>query len=153
MESIERLLREHPFLQNLSDEQLRFLTSCSANRRYAANEYLLREGESAAAFFLLRSGRVALEVHLPGKGPVQVESLGDGDVLGWSWLFPPYRWQLDARVVAPVVALVFAGDCLRAKMEADHDLGYALSKLMMAQLYHRLERVRLQRLDVYLAEP
>jgi CRP/FNR family cyclic AMP-dependent transcriptional regulator len=153
MESIERLLREHPFLKDLTDEQLRFLTSCGANRRYAANEFLLREAEPAAAFFLLRSGRVALEVHLPGKGPVQVESLGEGDVLGWSWLFPPYRWQLDARAVEPVVTLVFAGDCLRTKMEADHDLGYALTKLMLAQLYHRLERVRLQRLDVYRAEP
>lgn len=78
-----------------------------------------------------------------------MESLGPGDVLGLSWLVPPYRAQLDARAVEPVIALAFDGQCLRGKLDADHDLGFALAQRMFEQAYHRLERVRLQRLDLY----
>jgi CRP-like cAMP-binding protein len=114
---------------------------------------LLKEGDPVEKFFLIRHGRVSLEVDVPGRGPFQMESLEPGDVLGWSWLFAPHRSHLDARVVEPVVAIVFDGRCLREKMERDHDLGYGLAKLLLHQIYQRLNRVRLQRLDVYRAEP
>lgn len=153
METLEPLLRHHPFLDSLDDEEIRFLVGCAANLRFGAGTLLFREGDVADKFFLVRSGRVSLEVQVPGRGPFQLESLQSGDVLGWSWLFPPHRCQLDARAVENVVALVFDGRCLRDKMERDHDLGFALARLMLYQVYQRLTRVRLQRLDVYRAEP
>ena len=149
MEGLERLLEQHEFLAGLSAEQTRFLVGCAKNARFAAGAFLLREGQGADVFYLLRLGRVALEIDVPGRGVVQMESVGPGDVLGLSWLVPPYRAQLDARAVEPVVALAFDGTCLREKLEADHDLGYMLARRMFAQAYRRLERARLQRLDVY----
>jgi CRP-like cAMP-binding protein len=80
---------------------------------------------------------------------VQLETLGPGEILGWSWLFPPYRWHFDARASEPTRAVALDGTCLRAKCEADHDLGYALVKRFLYQLHQRLERSRLQLLDVY----
>jgi CRP/FNR family transcriptional regulator, cyclic AMP receptor protein len=149
MESLQRLLEEHDFLTGLSADQAASLVSCVKNVRLEPGEFLMREGEEASLFYLLRHGRVALEVHVPGRGPIVMESLGQGDMLGLSWLFPPHRVHLDARAIEPVVALAFDGTCLRGKMEADHDLGFALSRRLLAETYKRLQRVRLQRLDVY----
>lgn len=149
VEGLERILREHDFLKDLSLEQARFLVSCARNLHYATGDFLLREGTDPTAFYLLRRGRVALEIHVPGRGTVEMESLGPGDVLGLSWLVPPYREHLDARAVEPVVAIAFDCQCLRNKLDADHDLGYALARRLFEHAYHRLERVRLQRLDLY----
>lgn len=151
MEDLERLLREHRFLEGLAPEQIRFLVSCVSNRRFPAGEFLMREGEVADRFYLLRHGHVALEIHVPGTGPVVMETVGPGDILGVSWLDPPYRTQLDARAREDVVALSFDGACLRGKMDADHDLGYVISRRLLERICDRLERVRLQRLDVYKA--
>jgi CRP-like cAMP-binding protein len=149
MEDLERVLREHEFLSGLSAEQNAVLVGCAKNARFDAGAFLLREGDAADTFFLLRVGEVALELHVPGRGAVQMEKLGPGDVLGLSWLEPPYRVQLDARAVGPVVALVFDGACLRRKMDADPRLGFVLSKRLLAETVKRLQRVRLQRADVY----
>lgn len=151
MEDLERLLREHGFLKGLSEEHTRLLVSCAKNVRYGPGDFLLHEGEEATTFYLVRAGQVALEVNVPGKGVVQMESVGPEDILGLSWLIPPYRSHLDARAVEPVVALAFDATCLRKKMDADHDLGFALTTRLLEEAYRRLERVRLQRLDVYRA--
>jgi CRP-like cAMP-binding protein len=149
MEGLEALLRQHEFLTGLSAEQTAFLVGCARNARFRQGEYLMHEGREANVFFLIRAGRVALEIDVPGRGPVQMESLAAGDVLGLSWLVPPYREHLDARAVEPVVALAFDGACLRDKLDADHELGFALTRRLFEHAYRRLERVRLQRLDVY----
>jgi CRP/FNR family transcriptional regulator, cyclic AMP receptor protein len=152
LETLARLLKEHPFLGGISDHHLEFLTGCASNVRYAADEFLFREGHEAGASYLVRSGRVALEIGIPGRGPVQVQTVEPGDVLGWSWLFPPYRWQFDGRAVEPVRALALDGNCLRDKCEGDHDLGYELVKRFLYQVHLRLERTRLQLLDIYRSE-
>jgi CRP-like cAMP-binding protein len=149
MEDLERLLREHDFLSGLSAEHTRLLVSCAKNVRFASGDFLLREGSEATSFYLVRVGHVTLEVDVPARGVVQMETVGPGDVLGLSWLIPPYRSHLDARAVEPVVALAFDGTCLRGKMEADHDLGFSLAMRLFEKAYARLERVRLQRIDVY----
>ncbi len=95
------------------------------------------------------AGRVALEVNVPGRGPFQLESCGEGGVLGWSWLFPPYKWHFDARAVGLVGALAFDGACLRGKCEGDHDLGYELHRRFEAVLIDRLQATRLRLLDLY----
>lgn len=153
MENLERLLYQHDFLRGLSEDQVRFVVSCASNLRFDAGTFLVREGGEANTFYLLRRGKVTLEINVPGRGPVQMESLGEGDVLGMSWLFPPYRWHLDGRATEPVVAIAFDAVCLRRKLEEDHHLGFALTTRMLHQMMLRLERVRLQRLDLYKAEP
>lgn len=149
MEDLERSLREHAFLQGLSDAHVKVLVGCAKNTRFRPGELLMREGDEANTFYLLRQGKVALEVHIPGRNTTRVETVGPGGVVGLSWILPPTRVHLDARATEDVVAFALDAACLHAKMEADHDLGYALSKRLLALLYERLEAVRLQRLDVY----
>ncbi len=151
MEGLERVLRQHDFLKDLSPDEARFLVSCAKNVRVPAGELLMREGREANVFYLIRIGRIALEVLVPGRGLVQMENLGPGDVLGLSWFVPPYRETLDARTLEPVVAIAFDARCLRDKLDTDHDLGFAIARRLFEQAYRRLARVRLQRLDLYQA--
>jgi CRP-like cAMP-binding protein len=152
MENLERLLREHRFLDALDAAQIQFLVSCARNIRVHAGQFLFREGAVADTMYLVRHGSVALEVHVPGKGPIVLETTGPGDVVGFSWLLPPHLTHLDARAREEVVALAFDGPCLRAKMDSDPVLGHALSRRLLEQLYRRLERARMQRLDIYRVE-
>jgi CRP-like cAMP-binding protein len=149
IQDLESLLRKHAFLDGLSDTQTSFLVGCVTNVRFREGDYLMREGRHANVFYLLREGHVSLEVDVPGRGPVQMETLRAGDVLGMSWLIPPHREQLDARAAETVIALAFDARCLRDKLEADHELGYVLLRRMLEHAYRRLVHVRLQRLDVY----
>jgi CRP/FNR family cyclic AMP-dependent transcriptional regulator len=152
VENLARLLKEHPFLAGLEQRHLEFLIGCASNVRFAADEFLCKEGQESDASYLVRSGRVTLEISVPGRGPAQLQTIEAGEVLGWSWLYPPYRWQFDARAVEPVRALRLDGNCLRAKCEGDHDLGYELVKRFLYQVHTRLERTRLQLLDIYRAD-
>lgn len=151
MEDLTRLLRAHPFLAGLDEPHFAFIVGCAKNLRFAAGDYLLREGAESRTFYLLREGRVSLDVQIPGRPPLRAETITPGEIVGLSWLFPPYRVHLDARALETVIAIAFDGACLRAKMEADPALGYALTKRVLASTVQRLERVRLQRLDVYKA--
>lgn len=146
-------LESHPFLRGGSGDVLRRIASITREEKYAAGARLLREGADADTMFLLQSGHVALELDVPGKGPVQLESLRGGDLVGLSWLFPPYRWHFDARVVEPVVALAIDASKLRTWMTEDAAIGQVVAMRLVRQLYERLERVRLQRFDLYKAEP
>lgn len=143
--------RDHPFLRTLSDAQLERLQPCAREVQYRENAFVFREGAEADMLYLLRSGLVALEQHVPTQGVVTVESLRAGDILGLSWLFPAHRWTLDARCVEPVQAIALGADCLREQMKEDHALGRELLTHVVQALYQRLVRVRLQRLDVYKA--
>ena len=153
METLERVLREHPFLEGMEHRHLEFITGCAANVRFAAGEFLFKEGDPADLAYLLREGRVALEIHVPGRGSTPIATVESGQVFGWSWLYPPYRWRFDARAVEPVRAITFQGDCLRKKLEADHDLGYELLKRFLREIEHNLQRIHFQLLDVYRAHP
>lgn len=149
METLERLLREHPFLDGMEPRHLEFMTGCARNVRFARGEFLFREGDPANACYLLREGRVGLEVSVPGRGAEVAATLDAGAVFGWTWLFPPFRWRSDARVIEPVRAITFDGDCLRTKCEADHDLGYALLKRLLREADRHFERTSLQLVDIY----
>jgi CRP/FNR family cyclic AMP-dependent transcriptional regulator len=144
-------LEQHPFLRGLSAGQVRTLAGVTRELSFPAGGLLMREGGQADTLYLLRSGRVVLELNTPGKGPTQLETLKAGDILGLSWLFPPYRWHLDARAVEPVEAFALAASALRGPTPEDPVLEPALAMRLLRHLYDRLERVRLQRLDVYKA--
>lgn len=141
--------RAHPFAGALTEAQLAALFRCGAALDVAAGDFIFREGEAANRFFLIQSGLIALEQHIPGRATLQTETLRSGDVLGFSWLFDGGRWTLDARAVEASALFALDGGCVRRQMQADPTLGAAVSTQLNHQLYARLERVRLQRLDVY----
>ena len=146
--SIADVLAEQPALRGLEPSDIDLLARCGHNAVFDAGTVLAREGEPATRFFVLREGRVGLEMHAP-TGPLLVETLGDGDLVGWSWLFEPHRWAFDVVAVERTKAVVIEAACLRDKCEADNALGYALLKRFLPILVQRLQATRLQMLDVY----
>ena len=149
METLERILIEHPFFEGMKREHLELLVGCASNIRFDAGQFILREGDEANHFYLIRHGQVALETFAPERGPITIGTLGEGDVLGWSWIVPPNRWTLDARAIQLTRAIAMDGKCLREKSESDHDLGYALLKRFTQVMVNRLFATRLQLLNVY----
>ena len=149
MQRIEDVIADVPVFEGLSDAHRELVAGCGRNTHVDAGELLLREGEPANWFYVIRRGAVSLEVHAPARGSIRIETLGDGDAVGWSWLFSPYRWQLDARTLESCSLISFDGACLRGKCEDDHELGYQLMKAFAANLVDRLQATRLQLLDVY----
>lgn len=148
-ESIEELLETHRFFAGLDRSHLRLLVGCGRNVAFATDDYLCREGESADVFYIVRRGRVALEVSLPDRGSIAIDTAGAGEVVGASWLFPPYRWQLDARALEPVGAVALDAVCLRDKCDTDLALGYELMKRFAAVIVERMASARLRLVDVY----
>ena len=148
-ESLERILGEHPFFGGMEEPYLQLFVDCASNVRFNAGEMIFREGEEANTFYLIRHGRVALETSAPQRGSVIIETLGEGNVLGWSWLVAPFRWRFDARAMEPIRAIALDGRCLRGRSEEDHDLGYELMKRCAQVMEQRLQAARLQLLDVY----
>jgi CRP-like cAMP-binding protein len=140
---------EHPFFADLQPAHREALAACARSVRFPPGAYVLQMNAPADTLYLIDRGRVVLEVGEPGRGPTQVEEVRAGDVLGLSWLFPPFRWHLDARAVEEVTATALAGEEVRRLMDADAQLGRALAMRLLATVYQRLERTRLQRLDVY----
>ncbi len=149
MRTLETILAEHPFFEGLPDKHLKVIVGCASNVSFEEGETIFREGEEANRFYLIRQGRVALQVYAAGIGTITIQTLDAGDILGWSWLVPPYRWHFDARAVEPVRAIALDGECLRRKCEEDHDLGYELLKRFAEIITQRLQATRLQLLDVY----
>ncbi|MFN8543821.1 MAG: cyclic nucleotide-binding domain-containing protein [Candidatus Binatia bacterium] len=150
METLEPILAQHPFFANLERRHLDLLVGCATNVRFDEGQVLFHAGQEANHFFLIRHGRVALEIaRAPGRTPAVLQTLGAGDILGWSWLIPPYHWMFDARAVEQTRLVALDGTCLRAKCEADHDLGYELLKRFAHIMEQRLQATRLQLLDVY----
>jgi CRP-like cAMP-binding protein len=149
METLERILAEHPFFKDLSEPYLQLVTGCASNVRFEPEKFIFREGEEANQFYLIRQGRVALQIFAPDRGQITVETLEEGDVLGWSWLIPPYNWHFDARVLELTRAIALDGKCLRRKCEEDHNLGYELLKRFAHIIEQRLSSTRLQVLDMY----
>ncbi len=147
--SLETLLVDTPLFEGLDADTLALLAGCARNVHFDQDSTVIRRGDQADDFYLIRHGSVTLETYVPGRGPVTIETLESGEVLGWSWLFPPYRWHLDARALTAVRATAFDGACLRGKCEHDPALGYALMSRFAQVLIERLQWTRLRLLDVY----
>lgn len=149
MKGIRQLLAEHPVFADLPEADLDLIAGCGVNVHFNAGEQIFEEGAAADTFYVIRHGRVALEIHAPGRGSVVVATLRDGDVLGWSWLFPPYRWSLGARAIDETSAIALDGACLRGKCDENTALGYRLMQRFARIAQQRLQQTRLQLLDVY----
>jgi len=140
---------EHPALGRGEGAHRREILANARRRRFRTREVVFHEGDPADHFYLVREGLVSVQLVVPHDGLTTVMTVSNGEVLGWSWLFPPYRWHFDARVQKPTHALAFDGKCLRDKFDQDHSLGYEIYKRFMKIVSERLESTRLQLLDMY----
>ena len=149
METLQHILTAHRFFHDLPARHIETVVGCVSNVRFKAGKVIFDEGEEANHFYLIREGKVALRIHSERRGPLTILTLHAGDILGWSWLFPPYRWKFSAQTIEETRALAADGTCLREKAELDHDLGYELLKRFAHIVEERLEATRLQLLNVY----
>jgi CRP/FNR family cyclic AMP-dependent transcriptional regulator len=147
--TIGELVASHPFMAGLSADDLALVVGCARNTVFQPGDLLCVEGASADTFYLIRRGRVSIDVHAPGRGSIVIETVGPGDVVGWSWLVPPYRWTFDARARDPVGAIAIDGACLRSKCLEDPALGFALLSEVTHELLRRLQSTRVRLLDLY----
>ena len=135
-------LAEQPFLKGMNKRQLELLMENSMMAEFKADERIVYEGGTANRFYLILQGRVDLESPVMGGNGIHIQTLGAGDVLGWSWLYPPYLWHFDARAVTPTTAIFFYGTRLRKLCEENHDLGYELMKRVSEIVIRRLQATR-----------
>ena len=149
METIETVLHDVPLFEGLTPAEFELIAGCGSNVHFDDDQVLFREGDPADTFYVVRHGSVALETFVPSRGGITIETLEAGEVLGWSWLFEPYRWHFDARALSPVRATAFDAACLRGKCDDDPKLGYALMSRFAGVLIERLQWTRLRLLDIY----
>ncbi len=143
------IIAAHRFFKDVDPSFPEMVSGCAKNVRFGSGDHLFNEGDNAAAFYLLRHGRVSLEIKAPGRQPMQFMTADEGDIVGISWLVPPYRWSYDARALEQVRAIALDATCLREKCDADNHLGYELMKRFVPALAERLHNTRLQLLDLY----
>jgi CRP/FNR family cyclic AMP-dependent transcriptional regulator len=145
---IEAQVAAHPFLIGMSEHHIRLLAECAMHSHFRAGQVIFREGESANRFYLIEHGKVALESSTLGE-PVRIEEIGDRDLLGWSWLFPPYAWHFSARALKDTTAIFFYGTILRNYCEKDNSFGLELFKRMSIVMLRRLQAARQKLLNVH----
>jgi CRP/FNR family cyclic AMP-dependent transcriptional regulator len=149
MRTLDALITDSPVFAGLDPEELELIAGCASNVVFHEGERLFREGDPADVFFLVRHGLVALDTYVPNRGQLTVETVGAGEIVGWSWLVPPYRWHFTGRAVEPIRAVQFDGACLRGKCDADPVLCRDLLTRFAQVLVNRLQATRLQLMDVY----
>lgn len=139
----------HGFVGALPSEHRQRLLGFAHDTSFAEASRIFDEDGAAERFWILGSGRVALDIHVPGRGPIVVETIGDGELLGWSWLFEPYRWHLGAQTRSPVRAHEFDARQVRAVRDEDPAFGLALTDCVAQVVAQRLKAARLRLLDLY----
>src|SRR5512132_4075031 len=149
VEGLDRILREHPFFCGLPTQFYGFVGGCATNVVFEAGARIFHEGGEAGHFYLLREGQVALELASGEGAVITFQTIGAGEVLGASWLVPPYRWTFDARALERTRAIALDAVCVRAKCEQNPELGWDLMKRLAPVLVERMQAARLQMLDVY----
>ncbi len=144
-------LRRHPFLEGMREAHLARIDACCTSQvSFEPGDTIFRKGQPAGACYLIETGEVALDAETRG-GTRTLQTLHEGDVLGWSWMIPPYRWRFDARAITGTTALALKASSLMQAKDYDHDLGYELMKRLFAVVVKRLEATRLQLLEMYAA--
>ena len=139
---LEARVAAHPFLIGMNPRQINLLIDCALLTHFEAGQTIFQTGETANRFYLIERGSVALESVSLGESPILIDTVKAGDLLGWSWLFPPYRWHFDARALQPTTAIFFYGTVLRQYCEREPALGYELFKRMSEVMIHRLQAAR-----------
>lgn len=150
--SLEPIINNHPFFHGMKPHHLVLLHKGAKEAQYRPGEILFKEGEPANSLFLVLQGNVALEAHEPADGTAMVQCVGAGDVMGWSWLFPPFRWHLRAHAMDTTHVIVLDGAHLLSTAEAHHDFGYELMKRVAQLVIQRLQAAEKQLLTMQVEE-
>jgi CRP/FNR family transcriptional regulator, cyclic AMP receptor protein len=149
MSTLEDILVEHPLFSNLDPRYVQLASERASDVHFNAGDLIFREGEQADSFYLILQGKIALELFAPGRGSLTIQTLEDGDIVGYSWLIPPHRYRFDGRAVKDTHAIALDGAWLRAKCKEDYKLGYEVMYRIATILAHSLGATRLRLLDVY----
>ena len=149
IKGLAEVLAKHPLFEGFDAETMAFIEGCAANEVFQAGSYIFKADAEADRFFLLRQGDVALELQIPGRARLTVQSLHPGQVLGASWMLPPYTWRFDARALTAIRATSIDAQCLRKKCDDNPALGYQLMKRFLPILADRLQAARVQLVDLY----
>jgi CRP-like cAMP-binding protein len=144
MEALKQTLVEHPFFKGIDLRHLEFIALVASEQSFEADELIFQEGDEAETFYLISRGSVMLGTFIPGKGLANIESLGNGEVLGWSWLIPPYQWHFSARAIQQTQVIVLDGVQLRQQSEEDHEFGFELYKRLVLIIGQRLRATRMR---------
>jgi CRP-like cAMP-binding protein len=149
MNTMEDIITTHPFWQGLNPHYFHILRECAVYSRFGPDQFILNAGSDAEHFYLIHHGHVALETFMPGKGRVTLQAIGPGEALGWSWLFPPYRWHFSGRSTDITEAVCFGARTLRDYAEENHDFGYDLAIRVGRIILDRLQATRSLLADFY----
>lgn len=153
MKSLTDLIKEHSVFRDLSDSYIEYLCHCAQEEFLPADKLIFKTGEPADKFYLIESGRIAVQVFIPPKGTLNILTLNSHEVLGWSWLYPPYVWHFEARALTDTQVIRFDGVALRQKCEEDKNFGYTFMKCFSQIMVQRLAATRLQLLDIFGKDP
>ena len=148
METLEAMIKEHPFWAELDSKYLRLLNECGTLESYSAGQQIFQEGAEASRLYLIQTGYVSVETLVPNRGLVTIQLLGPGEALGWSWLFSPTTFKFSARALDVTQTIVFDAVMLRGKMEENHDFGYEMLTRMTNMILQRMHATRQQLLDL-----
>lgn len=149
IKKIAELLSAHPLFEGFDSDTMEFLAGCAENKAYRKGEYIFKTGEPADKFYILRSGDVALEMQIPGRARLTVQSLHTDQLIGASWMLPPFTWRLDARAMTNIRVTRVDAACLRDKCDENHELGYTIMKRFLPIIAERLQATRMQLVDLY----
>ena len=149
METIEKILAGHPFFKGLEPKHLSILVNCASEEHFEPEQIIYREGKPAKGFYLVLEGRVGKEINVPHRGPITVQTIEEGGVLGWCWLVPPYDNCFTARAYEKTKTLALDGECLRSKCMEDQKLGYEFYKRFTDVIIAQLQATKLQLMDIY----
>jgi CRP/FNR family cyclic AMP-dependent transcriptional regulator len=148
MPSLRPAIASHPFFSDFGEGQLNILTDCAMHTNFRSGDVIFHQGDVANRFYLIELGSVALQADKPGHASIPIQTLGAGDILGWSWLFPPHIWRFSARAVEPTAAIFFYGTWLRARCEQDLGLGDELMRRIARVVVERLQATQLQLVEI-----
>jgi CRP/FNR family transcriptional regulator, cyclic AMP receptor protein len=148
MNEITKGMHEHPFFKDFQANQVELLSKCASTTNFTAGDYIFHDGEPADRMYLIQTGKIAIVLQMTGRDPLAIMTVGTGGVVGWSWLFPPYRWHFSARVMENTSAITLDAKCIMAKCEEDYQLGYNLMSRCAYIMGERLQATRAQLLSV-----
>lgn len=134
---------------HLTDEELEFLESVATESEYHKDQILFEEDTEASRFHIIISGKVGLELVSPRRRPIVIQTLGRGDLVGLSWVFPPHTWSWRARALDATTTLNFDADAVRARCETDRNLSEQMLRIVAREAVERLHATRAQLLDLY----
>ncbi len=143
------ILKNHPFFAGLKTEYIDLIARHAGVDTLKPGEYIFKEGDSAETFYIISLGKVNIEIQVPDSHPFAIQTLRDGDILGWSWFIEPNQWRFSAHAIEKTELIVINGKALKEACEENHDLGYEIFKRLTDVFVQRLEAARHQLLEIY----